>query len=315
MKKRFFKYLVLFSAFVLQSCNDSFSPVGEFEDGYSMYCILNSAEDVQKVYIFRNFLPDDLNPENYNQNRTIGNAKVRLSDGSNNFIFTDTTLFVDSLGYNISYYQINNFSPGNSLLKLTADIPGYKSLTGEIEINAVDFDFYHRTKRDIEYNTFNPYRVRFDKEISFEFLPVFLINYITIENGDTAKYSKEVPLYYYNDGGLFLSKYPDFETRMFVDYETDVIEQTFKIIASEHKSKNIKIVDADIYIIQTSYPLNVYYKAAKTARDGFSIKLQEPEISNITNGRGLFGFKKITSLKVKFAASWGPIFSQLGLYF
>lgn len=102
---------------------------------------------------------------------------------------------------------------------------------------------------------------------------------------------------------------------MYVDYETEVIEQTFKIIASEHKSKNVKITAADIHIIQTSYPLNIYYKAAKTARDGFSIKLQEPDVSNVTNGRGLFGFKKITSLKVKFAPSWGPIIGELGLTF
>ena len=260
-------------------------------------------------------MPEGLDAESYNKNRTVRNAEVKINDGIRDFIFTDTTEFIESLGYSVSYYQFKNFQPANNLLHITALIPGKKTLTGNTNIYTRKFPFSTRSRRDLEYETLNNYEVDFVGNIPFEFLPALFINYGIVQNNDTVYFKKEIPSSYFSEGGTLNSSFPDLEERTNFTYKVTVIETAMRELANEHPGKNIVIKDMTLSIVTVSPPLNLYYKANKTNRDGFTIKLLEPNISNIENGSGIFASKKITSINVKFAQSWGSLFGQLGFRF
>lgn len=315
MKKYIIRLLFASAFIVFLSCDETFNPKGEFQEGYTLYCVLDPDQEVQKVYLFENYMPEGLDAESYNQNRTVINAEVKINDGIRDFIFTDTTEFIESLGYNVSYYQFKNFQPANNILRITAIIPGKKTLTGITVMRTGIPTLSSKTRRDLEYKTLSNYEVDFAGNFAYEFLPALFINYGIVHNNDTVYYKREIPSFYFSEGEKLNPSFPDLEERSEFIYEITVIETAMKELAKEHPGQNIVINNMTLSILTVSSPLNTYYKANKTNRDNFTIKLLEPNISNIENGSGIFASKKITSINVKFAQSWGSLFGQLGFRF
>lgn len=315
MKKCIFRFLFASVFILFISCDETFNPKGEFQDGYSLYCIIDLDQEIQKVYLFENYMPEGFNAESYNENRTVENAEVKINDGNKDFIFTDTTEFIESFGYNVTYYRYKNFNPSNGILNITAVIPGKKMLAGSTNVYTRIPIFNSTSRRDLQYEPLKNYEIGFVGNNPFEFLPALFINYSIIQNGDTVDFKKEIPASYFSEGGKLNPTFPDLEERTRFDYKISVIETAIKELAKDHPGQNIIIKNMTLSIITVSSPLNTYYKSNKTNLDGFSIKLIEPNISNIINGNGIFAAKKISSIKVNFAQSWEILFGELGFSF
>ena len=60
----------------------------------------------------------------------------------------------------------------------------------------------------------------------------------------------------------------------------------------------------DVQLIVYDPNLSTYYSSMQEATDGFTVRLDQPDYSNVTGGFGIFGSYVRTELKVKFTKEY-----------
>ena len=308
---------LLIITFSFLACDDSFSPKGEFQDGYTLYCVIDGNSSHQEAYLFKNYNPDGFDATDYNKDRTVPNAVIKLSDGVTEYTFKDTSEFKESLGYSVNYYKLDNFKINNyqnQLFDITAVTEDGKTISGKTFVDVKSVHFLPTTRKELPYEVMDSLVVLFGDNTSFQFAPFLILNYIKIVNGDTTFYHKEIPTGFVNEGGIKLPIYPEYKLRNIYRYSIAVIANVVKEIAKDkHPADRIKILDLTLGVLQVTNPLDTYYKTYRSNSDGFSIKTQEPNITNIKNGNGIFAYKSSTSVNILFRRDWNNFFASNAL--
>lgn len=311
MKSILLKSLLLITIFLIQSCDDSFSPKGEFEEGYTLYCILDGNTSNQQAYLFKNFYPEGFDAESYDEDRTVAGAAVTIRDGGSSFTFSDTSEFIESLGYAVNYYSLNDYIPSSNVLTLSVQTPDGKYLSATTVIDIKEISFSASTRRELQFNEQDSLRVIFEQDTQFLFVPFLILNCRNISGGDTTYFQKEVPSDYRMENGNRVPIYPDFKLRNYYKYSiADIIYEIEKIAETKKPADQMKILNLTLGVLQVTNPLDIYFKTYKTNSDGFSIRAFEPNISNVSNADGIFAYKKITSTNILFRTDWNKFFSD-----
>lgn len=314
MKKYIISLLLIAGTAVLQSCDDSFSPKGEFLEGYTLYCVLDGNSTHQEAYLLKNYDPVGFDAVSYDKNRTVSNALIKIKSQDAEFEFKDTSEFKESFGYSVDYYTLENFDPAQykgQRLYITAETHDGKLLYGQTPIDTKLVNFSASTRKELEHDVFDSLRVIFVNNNFFKFTPFLILNYRKIDNGDTVYYHKELPYGYSEENGRRIPLYPDYKSRNYFNYSIADIAYEIEQIAKERKpGGKIKMLNLTLGVLQVTNPLDVYYKTNKTNSDGFSIRTYEPNISNIENANGIFAYKEITSINILFRRDWNGFFSD-----
>lgn len=317
MKSIIITLLIAVFIISLQSCDDSFSPKGEFQEGYTLYCILDGNTSHQEAYLFENYNPEGFDAVSYNKDRTVPNAVIKILIEDTEYVFKDTSEFKESLGYTVNYYKLDNFNTGNyggQTLIINAETTDGKNLSGRTQLDIKSVIFSASTKKELEYDTFDSLRVIFLNYDFFKFTPFLILNYRMIENGDTSYFQKEIPAGYINEGEKRIPVYPDYKRRNYYRYSIEDIAYEIEQLAKQKKpGDKMKMLNLTLGVLQVTDPLDIYYQTYKTISDGFSIKTQEPNISNIVNANGIFAYKQITSVNILFRRDWNQFFVRNNL--
>ena len=316
MKSLIITLLITVLFISLQSCDDSFNPKGEFQEGYTLYCILDGNTSHQEAYLFKNYDPEGFDAVSYNKDRTVPNAVIKIFDGNTEYVFKDTSEFKESLGYTVNYYKLDNFKTNYSSksLIINAETADGKKLAGATQFDIKSIIFSASTKRELKYDTFDSLRVFFGNYDSFQFIPFLFLNYRIVENGDTSYFQKEIPTGYITEGEKRIPIYPEYKLRNYFRYSIEDIAYEIEQIAKQRNpGDKMKMLNLTLGVLQVTNPLDIYYQTYKSISDGFSIKTQEQNISNITNADGIFAYKQITSVNILFRREWNNFFSNIAL--
>jgi hypothetical protein len=301
----------------LLSCDDSFNPKGEFEEGYTLYCILDGNSSHQEAYLFKNYDPEGFDAASYNRDRTVPNAVIKILDGNTEYVFKDTSEFKESLGYTVNYYKLDDFNPGNyssEYLIIDVKTADGENLAGATQLEIKSIIFSASTKRELKYDPLDSLRVLFGDHDSFQFIPFLYINYRIVENGDTSYFQKEIPTSYINEGEKRIPIYPDYKRRNYFRYSIgDIAYEIEELAKQRNPGSKMKMLNLTLGVLQVTSPLDIYYQTYKAISDGFSIKMQKQNISNITNASGIFAYKQITSVNILFRREWNNFFSNIAL--
>jgi len=274
-------FIFLFLSLFLVSCEEDIIYLGEFELQYSLNCILRSDRDTQYATLKRSYHPDEVNPDTDIQNAII---KLHLSDTT--FTFKDSVLSDNTSGtQKISYfYFIKNFQlEKGTEVNIEALLPDGTILSSE----TISPYFYRLSLLEEgggpmiipTENLGDKYYYKWKINGNFEhyiFGPSFYVRYYLSGDEANIQYKKVVGRYY----------------QQLNSYEVPVasIDKAMQEISTDVEDKTtINIIGACFEVKVYDTALGIYATSTQTFEDEFSIRLSEPNISNIKGGLGIFG--------------------------
>lgn len=273
-------YILIFPAFLLCSCEENISYLGKFEQEYSLNCILRSDKDVQFATIKRSYPPGE-----ENQNSDVRNAIIRLILPDTTLIFKDSVLSEpppENSPLN-SFYYIDNYTlTKNTEIKIEASLPDGTFLTSETHS---PYYFSVTLTEDVgprvipDQSAGDTYYYQWEIFGDIEpiiFGPSFYIKYFI--SGD------EETIYYKKVTGKHIRPINGYELPFgFIDQAMQEIS-----IGIDNKA-TINIIGACLEVKVFDTALGIYANSIQTFEDEFSVRISEPNISNINGGFGIFG--------------------------
>ena len=82
---------MLFSIPLFISCDADFSPYTEFQEMYSITCLLRSDTTFQTAVLFHNYLPAQPDPNSYTNDPSIIGADIRVWYDDSVYVFRDSS--------------------------------------------------------------------------------------------------------------------------------------------------------------------------------------------------------------------------------
>lgn len=287
----------------LVSCNQPFDPHGPFENLPVVFCILDGSQDVQFLRLYTTF------PESRETNveYPITGANVEVTTPAGVMMFRDTTLprvdtsvFKSPLQMYASPFQplsgqsyaLRILSPlGEAASEIT--LPANANLT-------IQGSFFlqnpHQSPEDSKVFVLTTL-----SEGAKGYVIRLFVHFDIISGGSRVSHSTEVPI---------LIKNKDFSTAVFPTLRRKTVANGFEVypvefyaltlseIQKRHPTGQIVFRKAALITLQAEENLYNYFSIVNAFNDRYSIRVDEPEFTNIIGGRGLFGGFSIDSLIV-----------------
>lgn len=302
-----FRFLIPFVSLHLLflNCDQPFSPKGTFTEELVVYTILTDVSDEQFARIFRTYDPPGFDPFEHLTDNQVPGAQVSVMVDQVRIAFRDTQVVrSDSSRYSGlidayvaspfraekgKIYTLDVLSPDGKSVTASAQLPG----GGQIQVSNSSALLQPRTTTHSSVGL-----AAFLSPVAKGFILRFYLSYEVLESAVWVPYTTEVPLaiLHHEDGEEVivwpaLTRSPDSGTGY------AVATQYFDIIAyrraltgifSDHVG-SIRFNTATFILTQVEKHLYNYYGVANGFRDPNTIRLDEPEYSNIASGAGVFG--------------------------
>jgi len=277
-------------------CEEPFSPKGPFLDRTVVFSLLAARSDTQFVRVFRTYYPPHDNPYEVDWETPDTSVRVVLSDSTRSATLSDTVLTRgdgSTVHAYVAYpfhiepgqqYSLHVAEPGRQEAVSSTTVPGQ----GSVLIENYEALF------DLEAHRFDD--LHLDVEISPQaaaYLPRLSVEFQVYSTG--AVLEREVPLdLRTSDRGNEIPVYPDIthvastgQRSYYFTYSLHAYAYTLRKIIADYG--DVYFRQANCYLVQTDQALYVYYNVANGFRDAFSIRMDQPDYSNIEGGLGVFG--------------------------
>ena len=298
MKKILLSLLIL--SFV--SCDDTFNPYGEYQEEYSLYCVLNKNSSLQFLTV-RKSIPNASLSFVDTINASVPGATVKIFTEDSVFSFKESVELFPDENKQPLYYYLSNFSPQKGkTYKLEASINNDIFLTCSIQAPSVSisekktyFILTDLTGNGIENDTLSVFDMSWETDAkNLMFLPRVYLNYYELDGPNTSLKSKEIPLFLLTTTvGLKLS-YPTFIKTKNQRFLLDAFELMINELKYEGVDKDSIIISdftASLYIV--SEELARYYNSINAVSGGNSFRGTPAEYTNLKGGSGFLGYKEL----------------------
>lgn len=297
------------------SCNDSFSPKGPFEHQLVVYSVLSTGRDIQFVRVYTNYDVSGFDPFQNNSDTPVKGARVVITGPRGSYSLKDTLLArPDTSRYKspiAAYTGRWRVEPGQTYT-LTVDAPGIGTTSASVvtpnlsqtkywySIDILDDpDNYKGTTNWVgAYTGLIPSMKAYSYQL--------VIEYLVLTSGEWKAESIEVPMwassnfayvgypsvsktYYYYAGGA---------------YSKDIYARTLQRVVKLHAASKLifqRIVFRFLLLDQNWWN---YYSTVRKFQDPYSIRLDEPDFTDLNNGYGLFGALTVDSLEHTYPAEF-----------
>lgn len=313
-----YRILATAACALILGCEESFTPKGEFREEPVVYAILSNLSDTHYARLYRTYDPPAYDPFEHGTDNPVTGALVRITDGTTQWMFRDTLVArADSSRYTspIGAYV---FSPlqmvrgrqytlfvqpqGGPAKSATAMMPelGYISIfrnQGAIIGQSVS-DRSIGIRATVPTTT-KGYMVRF--HVTFD----------ALENAVWVPHRIEIP-YFIRSVDLPEETYQYYElTRSndesgtfgtvlthIVDFDIDSYKLVISRLYRKYGSGAVRFKQAILTLTQAEQQLYNYYNISRGFRDPNSIRVDEPDYTNIKGGAGVFGAFAVDSIVV-----------------
>ena len=322
MNQKFRTVAIVFIIFI-SGCDDSFSPNVDLVRKVVVFGVLTPNANSQFIRVHSIASPQESNP----RNDSVAGTVVRVSKGGSMTAFRDTLLVaVNDVGdtvkipafvtYELSIergarYALSVASPSYGEVSAIVSVPsrGVLSTLGNLILE-------------------DPWDQNEDLDIIVSialspdtkgFFMRFFLNYDVFRNGAWTTENVEVPIKLEDSNGLADIKgvYPSLGLRTTSrsptgfpverkGYMNSEYRKVLTLIYATYGSQNIRMKKAVFQMIQVEDNLFNYYFIANNFADKFSIRVDQPEFTNINGGFGVFGAFTFDSLVVDLPADLSP---------
>jgi len=282
-----FIILILLSA----SCEESFSPKGDFREKFILYSIINVDSSFQTAVLQRSYSIDGFDPYVNEDDPLISGADIRLRQGDYVFFMHDTTIErSDTSRYNTLfklYYTNEFFVSGNDSLEIIATLPDGKKLYGitalpeRVEFNNSVSDHIIPPEDKDRFTI-----AWYNEDSRTWFLPKFVFYYT--KNG--IRYEKEVPTEYVTENGKWRPVYPEITGSDMINFRISALDSAFRQISEGDPDKTAyEIFGGVLTLLVFNDHLSNYYSTSNGFLDDYTVRIDEADYTNIEGGLGIFG--------------------------
>ena len=289
-------------------CSDEFSPSVEGPRPYVVFGLLNSAVDTQYVRVHPTSAPTDPDPGN----PLLPGTTVTVSGGGVMTVFNAMQLAPAPGAADTSMipaYVAFPFRPvrGATYSLLVQSPPGNSTGTMTVpEIGRLSFSDVSIVQNPWGYNRTNSFIVEVTlASQALGFAVRFLVEYEHLISGQWIVEQREVPLYYEDEGQPATSRavYPALgrraannEPNPFTLPERNVAvftngpyRATLEVIYNAYGLTNVRMLRAVFILNQADRNFFTYFALANYFQDRFSIRVDQPEYTNMSGSLGFFG--------------------------
>lgn len=313
MKKTYLAFVILLSAITFLSCEDNVNPKTDFEEVYVLSCIIRTDTTYQIATISRSYDVDNFDPTTNTVDPFIKGAKVKLFYGDNVIEFRDTAIArsADSRYKTpMNIYYTNKFVSTSIPvgLRIEATLPNGKVLSSTSQLISIYSVFINSISVPISSNplanklnfTWGEWMLT-QTSTRVYYAPELVILYTQDKGGVKIKKQKKVPLFYANTLNGLLPIYPQIQSGITsASFEMDAINRAMAEISEGDSQKSNYKIDGVIFrLLLMDGGLASYYSLQKVYLDEFSVRVNQPDITNIKGGLGVFGIYTIKQMNVE----------------
>lgn len=302
-------FLSAFFLLISVGCKEPFSPKGPFEQRLVAYSVLTAQSDTQYVRVYLNYNPPGFDPYAATGDRSDTSARVTISGAGDTVSFHDTLIIpLDQSRFTTLHAFVSRlFRPQPSTeYTLTVASSTYGTVTanskmpGRGDLSIVDMskllfpDKFPNSTVDVDV-VLDPGTKGFI--LRFVIVPA-------LENDSTFTAETEVPVTYtQNVSGTWipvfgrLSRVTSLHTR--VSFSVRNYQQVLDDNLARYGSKEY-CRWAKFYLIQVNEGLYNYVNVANGFQDAYSIRMDQPDYTNMQNGFGVFGSFNVDTLSIDF---------------
>lgn len=290
MKKSLYTAILIVTAFLTNSCEDSFSPKADFKEKYILYCILNIDSSKQTATLLKSYDVDGYNPYINTETSFVSGAEIMIRQKNQVFFMRDTSAIIEGVSrYStpIDFYYLDNFSSLiNDSIEIVTTLPSGKKLYG-IAKAPERINFSGLSDRILPPEEKELFTFLWDGPTSTRwYLPKLEFYYIF--NGVTK--SKEIPVTYKLENGIWNPVYPAISNSNYVNFTVAALDSVFRQISEGDPNKSdYEILGAKLSLLVFNESLSNYYSTTNGFLDDFTIILDESDYTNIEGGLGVFG--------------------------
>ena len=294
-------------ALFLLSCNHPFSPKGPFEQQLVVYSVLSSARDLQFVRVYTNYDVSGFDPFENASDRPVAGAQVTVTGARGTYVFRDTLLpRSDTSRYKTpiaAYVAGWRPEPGQTYtLVVNAANVGSTSATVTLPGQSQTFSWYPGTDI-LDYPDSNKKITYFEayariSQLTKVYTFQLMIDYDVLTSAGWQKQSIEVPVYA-SDPSFRGVMYPSLQNAYIYasgSYEKYAYVSTLIRVSTQYGSTNLVFKRIVFRLLQLDVNWYNYYNTVRMFRDPYSIRLDEPDFTNLSRGYGLFGACTVDSL-------------------
>lgn len=316
MRRLIFFLFIALNIISIISCDDQVDPKSDFKDVYALNCIIRGDTSLQIATISRSYNLDGYDPLLNTNDPFIKGATIKLTYGDNRITYTfrDSSVFRSTYSrYStpMNIYYIHDFKPEtNSKISIEAVLPNGQTLKSNsttyflsadfIDVNSHLFPLPSTVYGNFFVFKWNRLDMR-NKIVNVYFGPELILKYFKIENGARVAYEKKVPSYYYNG----LSVPPLLKDIKEFSFDTLSVRKTIEEISTGDSNKENYIIDKMVFrLFAVDKDLATYYSSNRTFNEEFSVRVVQPNYSNIDGGFGLFGTISSAQLDISIKPSY-----------
>lgn len=320
LKKVLFGLLICSSAVIVSSCENELNPNGEYRESYAVNCLLRCDSTTQYVTLTKSYLPDESNPYSYTTDPFVHGADVKIYNGSEFIQFRDTTFeYFDLVRYMTkkSVYYAKNFHPENNTnYEINVQIPNGRKLKGATT-SPLTVEFIKLTSSLLINEAKELYSYYWKtSDNNTVYVPRLTFTYYKTVNGVKTKGIKSIPVRYEIVKGVDKPIYPQPDKKPYIHFDGAALKKAFDEISANDPNKwNYSIVSSTRFeLLVLDMNLSAYYSTSNSSYGEFSVKLDESDYSNITNGFGIFGSYLQQGISVSFSEEFINSFGYALVY-
>ncbi|MFA6467869.1 MAG: DUF4249 family protein [Bacteroidota bacterium] len=283
----------ILSALLVTGCNESFSPNGTYERRLVVYSVFSANTDTQYIRITSTVDPETYNPNVSLPSTVITGATVVVTSDTLSYTFHDTIITVQT---SAGMQQIRTYVHYQLPVKTDHSYRLAVQAAGYPEVNTtfagIGNGYLLQVNTDPFLNSLAKDDISFDMYLGKNvgsYLLLFNLDYELLRNGNWIRKTFEVPTAYTANGKYFPSVTPA--------AGTDAIRktfslQTYKQAIDEIRSNpldTVRFVQAVFKLYQFDNALYTYFSVANNYPGGATLRLDEPDYSNVSGGYGVVG--------------------------
>lgn len=280
--------------FAFQSCEEDFSPKAPFEQKLVVFSLLTEARDTQYVVVSRTYDVDGFDPYENRAAPEVTDAVVRVTmDDGTSVMFRDTTVERQSrdryAGDAYAYYAAPFRVLPRRTYRLEVNSSSYGVVTASFQTpNEVSIG------HSIDRNT-GDFLITSTSLGAKGFLIRLFIVFAETRNGVRIERVVEVPAFISNDGTAVYPEVDRISRRRFLG---DVIASIREDVLRSDSLATVKEVGRRIVVWSLESNAYNYYQISRGFNDPYSVRVDEPDFTNIVGGLGVFGGILVDSVLV-----------------
>ncbi|MEE9225513.1 MAG: DUF4249 family protein [Bacteroidota bacterium] len=287
--------MVFLCGLLFQSCEEDFSPKAPFEQKLVVFSLLTAAQDTQYVLISRTYDVEGFDPFRNRLSPDVSDAEVKvIRDDGMTIFFQDTTIQLDSNERygeeGVAYYAAGFRILPRRLYRLEVQSPAYGRVTASFGTpDAV------RIGHSIDHETDDLLVTAISRGAKGFLIRLFVVYKLTSDKIAVEK-ALEVPISITNDGERIFPQVDRLNARRF---RRDLIAAVLGDALRSASSGTVEDIGRRVVVWALDPNAYNYYQIVRGFNDPFSVRVDEPDYTNIEGGLGVFGGLLVDSLFVR----------------